>query len=50
MVDAAGSIFQTASFLPLIVVVFFAAAWLYDHRRKRSAAAPARFVAGQAKS
>ncbi|WP_419710529.1 MFS transporter [Pseudomonas sp. NFX224] len=34
MVAAAGSIFQTSALLPLVVVVFFAAAWLYDHRRK----------------
>jgi MFS family permease len=50
MVDAAGSIFHSASFLPLIVVVFFAAAWLYDHRRKRSTHAQSAFAAGQAET
>ncbi|OLS62848.1 MFS transporter [Pseudomonas putida] len=50
MVDAAGSIFHTASFLPLVVVVFFAGAWLYDHRRKRSASARVTFASGQAET
>ncbi|MCR8717711.1 MFS transporter [Pseudomonas syringae] len=49
MVAAAGSIFQTSAFLPLVVVVFFAGAWFYDHRRKSNVRINSPLVVGHGK-
>ncbi|NWB95731.1 MFS transporter [Pseudomonas gingeri] len=50
MVDAAGSIFQAAALLPLVVVIFFAGAWLYDHRRKGNLNRNSQYVTSQAET
>ncbi|NBA97576.1 sugar MFS transporter [Pseudomonas sp. R5(2019)] len=36
LVSATTSIFQTATFLPSVLVVFFALAWLYDRKRNNA--------------
>ncbi|MOA61806.1 hypothetical protein D3C78_1870370 [compost metagenome] len=36
LVAATTSIFQTATLLPCMLVVFFALAWLYDRKRKKT--------------
>lgn len=47
MVAAAGSIFQTSAILPLVVVVFFAGAWYYDHKKQRARGTQSTSLQGQ---